>query len=84
MNSDERIKDELIATASARSATFCPSEVARALYPNSWRDKMEAVRTVADALVANGQLEVLQKGEVIREMPTAAKGPIRLRAAKTT
>ena len=58
--------------------TYCPSEVARALAPKHWRDHMDAVREVADQLVANGELAVFQKGEQIQEKATEAKGPIRL------
>ena len=57
--------------------TICPSEVVRDLYPDDWRDHMEAVRTAARELVQQGQLEITQKGEVID--PDQAKGPIRLR-----
>ena len=58
--------------------TYCPSEVARALAPEHWRDYMDTVREVADQLVANGELAVFQKGELIQEKATEAKGPIRL------
>lgn len=59
--------------------TYCPSEVARKFDPNDWRDKMDIVRKVADELVMDGKLIVMQKGQKINEMPTEAKGPIRLR-----
>lgn len=59
--------------------TYCPSEVARKLYPNNWRDKMDLVRKVANTLVESGTLITLQKGEIQSELPSKIKGPIRLR-----
>ncbi len=58
-------------------ATVCPSEVARALEPTSWRPLMEPVRAAARLLVARGDLEIVQRGKVVA--PSAVKGPIRLR-----
>lgn len=59
--------------------TYCPSEVARELFPDDWRDKMDLVRAVADELVKNGKLVVLQKGAIKTSLPSELKGPIRLR-----
>ncbi|SFB71026.1 DUF3253 domain-containing protein [Kaistella jeonii] len=42
--------------------TYCPSEVARELFPDDWREKMDLVRKVADELLIEGKLIVLQKG----------------------
>ncbi|WP_010231595.1 DUF3253 domain-containing protein [Gillisia marina] len=63
----------------ASDKTYCPSEVARELFPNEWRDKMDLVRIVADDLVKSGHLLVLQKGEIKLELPSKLVGPIRLR-----
>jgi hypothetical protein len=60
-----------------RSATICPSEVARAVAPETWRDEMEPVRRAARRMVARGELEITQRGSVVD--PSTAKGPIRLR-----
>lgn len=63
----------------APSATICPSEAARAHFGEThWRACMEQTRRAARALVDQGKIEILQKGQVID--PTTAKGPIRLRA----
>jgi hypothetical protein len=61
------------------SATICPSDAARAVYPTAtqWRAAMPAVRTLAAQLVARGALVVTQGGQVV-DIHTA-KGPIRLR-----
>lgn len=69
--------------------TFCPSEVVRALSPaelhaenvDEWRELMPRIRETIWALRANGQLEVLQKGDVLGDHVTLdnLKGPIRVR-----
>ena len=58
--------------------TYCPSEVARKLFPENWRDKMNLVREMADELVKSGMLVVLQKGEISLTPPSKLSGPIRL------
>jgi len=60
-----------------RGASICPSEVARELYGEAWREHMESVRSAARRLVAQGRLEITQRGQVVD--PSTAKGPIRLR-----
>ena len=58
--------------------TICPSDAARALAgQNDFRPLMEPVREQARAMVARGDLEITQKGEVVD--PVTARGPIRLR-----
>ena len=69
-----------IAALLARRApgrTICPSEAARALDPDEWRARMDAVRDVAFAMADRGELEVTQRGEVVDGR--TARGPIRLR-----
>lgn len=61
----------------ARGASICPSEIARALHDQSWREALEPVRAAARRLVADGKLVITQRGKVID--PSHAKGPIRLR-----
>jgi hypothetical protein len=63
--------------ARARTATLCPSEVARAQGGEDWRALMEPTREAARRLVAAGRLDILQGGRVVD--PSTAKGPIRLR-----
>lgn len=69
--------------------TFCPSEVARALTASelsdlgfdTWRDAMPAVRQLAWELRAQGECEVLQKGECVGENVELEdiRGPVRIR-----
>jgi hypothetical protein len=68
--------------------TICPSEVARAfsqdeldsLEAADWRGTMDDVRQVVWELREMGEVEVMQKGEVISiERLEDVKGPIRVR-----
>jgi len=63
----------------ARGKTICPSEAARAV-ADDWREAMERTRCAARRLVAEGKVEITQKGRVVD--PSRAKGPIRLRLAQ--
>jgi len=57
--------------------TVCPSEVARAVGGDQWRDLMEPARAAARRAVARGDAEITQGGRVVD--PSTAKGPIRVR-----
>ena len=61
----------------ARDATICPSEAARVVGGENWRELMEPSRRAARRLVAQGMVEITQKGKVVD--PSTAKGPIRIR-----
>lgn len=63
----------------AGSATICPSEAARAVGGEQWRELMEPARRAARRLVAEGEVEITQGGVVVD--PSTAKGPIRIRRA---
>lgn len=77
--SDARLEAaiESLLDARAADATICPSEAARAVGGEDWRDLMEPARAAARRLVANGRIEITQGGRVVD--PSTAKGPIRLR-----
>lgn len=72
--------------------TICPSEIARAfsvseltaLDAQSWRATMDDVRELVWELREQGQVDVLQKGEVL-DVDTLSdiKGPIRVRKVRT-
>ena len=64
-------------SARARDATICPSEAARAIGGEEWRDLMEPARRAARRMVARDELQITQGGAVVD--PSTAKGPIRLR-----
>ncbi|MFM1965775.1 MAG: hypothetical protein RL134_1500, partial [Actinomycetota bacterium] len=64
----------------SRDGTICPSEAARAVDPEGWRDLMEPARQAARRLVAAGDVEITQGGHVVD--PSTAKGPIRIRRVR--
>lgn len=64
----------------ADGATICPSEAARAVGGEDWRPLMEPARSAARRLVASGDVEVVQGGQVVD--PSTAKGPIRIRRVR--
>ena len=72
----ERTIDALLDERRA-GTTICPSEAARAVDPDGWRELMPAARAAAGRLAANGQVEVTQRGEVV-DVATA-RGPVRIR-----
>lgn len=55
--------------------TFCPSEAARRLAPDDWRDWMPQVRAAAIRLVEAGKLCCTQRGQEVN--PADARGPLR-------
>jgi hypothetical protein len=61
----------------AVTATACPSEAARQVGGDEWRDLMEPTRRAARRLVARGEIDITQGGSVVD--PSTARGPIRLR-----
>lgn len=70
---------ELLSARSAESS-ICPSDVARAAAPDNWRPLMEPVREAAHHMVADGEVQITQGGEVVD--PESARGPIRIRWAR--
>ena len=76
---DTRLEQAIDALLDDRrpGATICPSEAARAVDPEGWRELMPAARAAAGRLAAAGQVEVTQRGEVV-DVATA-RGPVRVR-----
>ncbi|MBC7429612.1 MAG: DUF3253 domain-containing protein [Bacteriovorax sp.] len=75
---DLEIEDTIIELLLVRGTdkTICPSEVVRQLYPENWRDKMDAVRRVAGNLVQENILIITHKNQ---QVDVNVKGPIRLK-----
>ncbi len=78
---DEELERAILELLAARraGASICPSEVARSRSDDEreWRALMEPVRQAARRLVARGELEITQRGQVVD--PSTARGAIRLR-----
>ncbi|RYE35842.1 MAG: DUF3253 domain-containing protein [Sphingobacteriaceae bacterium] len=66
-----------MATQRGVDKTICPSEVARNLFPENWRDQMQNIRNAAFELQVENQVQVLQKGKSVD--PETSKGPVRIR-----
>jgi hypothetical protein len=62
-------------------ASICPSDAARAVDPEGWRDLMPAARAAAGRLAAAGEVQVTQGGEVV-DVATA-RGPVRVRRPRS-
>ncbi|MEV8025362.1 DUF2256 and DUF3253 domain-containing protein [Microbacterium sp. NPDC080220] len=79
---DEKLTRTIVELLDARAAaaTICPSEAARAVGGDDWRDLMEPARRAARRLVAAGEVEITQRGQVVD--PSTAKGPIRIRKVR--
>ena len=78
-DADRKMEEAIVELLSKRAAgaTVCPSEAARAVFPDGWRERMEDARRAGRRLVAAGRIEIVQGGRVVD--PSTAKGPIRLR-----
>ncbi|MBU6280913.1 DUF3253 domain-containing protein [bacterium] len=63
------------------SATICPSEAARAVGGEAWRDLMEPAREAARRLVARGEVAIVQGGRTVD--PSSARGPVRIRLERS-
>jgi hypothetical protein len=70
----------LLLTERGADKTVCPSEVARAVDGEHWRDLMEPARAAARRAVARGDAEITQQGRVVD--PSTARGPIRIRPVR--
>lgn len=79
---DRKLEDSIRALLAARAAdaTICPSEAARAVGGEDWRDLMEPARRAARRMVDAGDVEITQRGAVVD--PSTARGPIRIRRAR--
>lgn len=79
---DRELETTILSLLQTRAATstICPSEAARTVGGEEWRELMEPARRAARRLVAQGDVEITQGGHVVD--PSTAKGPIRIRRAR--
>ena len=78
---DRRLESSIVALLDkrARTSTICPSDAARDVDAEGWRDLMEPARQAAARLVERGVVVITQGGRVV-DLATA-KGPVRIRRA---
>lgn len=76
---DKQLEASILELLAARAATstICPSDAARAVGDENWRELMEPARRAARRLVDAGEVQITQGGSVVD--PSTAKGPIRIR-----
>jgi hypothetical protein len=76
---DRGLEDAILTLLDHRAATstICPSEAAKAVGGEEWRELMPASRAAAQRLVSAGLVDVTQGGEVV-DVETA-RGPVRIR-----
>lgn len=76
----ERLSSSIRALARHRgaSSSICPSDAARAVGGDGWRDVMTQAREAARALARSGQVEITQRGNVL-DPDGEWRGPVRIR-----
>ncbi|WP_440708054.1 DUF3253 domain-containing protein [Herbiconiux sp. YIM B11900] len=76
---DARLRETIgeLLDARAPTSSICPSDAARAVGGDDWRDLMDAARAAAQHLVERGEVEITQHGEVVHL--ATVRGPIRIR-----
>ncbi|MGY6559905.1 MAG: DUF3253 domain-containing protein [Nitritalea sp.] len=66
-----------LAEKRGREGSFCPSEIARWLFPQDWRHFMDTVQEAAFELYREDVIRILQNGKPVpKDAPV--KGPIRI------
>lgn len=76
----KRLEAAMLALAAHRGhgSSTCPSDAARAIGGDQWRDLMDDARQLARELAKSGAVEVTQRGTVLDPDGTWS-GPIRIR-----
>ena len=64
-----------------RSSSICPSDAARAVGGDGWRELMDDARTAARQLARSGDVELRQRGGAV-DPDGEWSGPIRIRTTK--
>ena len=79
--SEERLREAILSLARQRgpSKSICPSDAARAVGGEGWRDLMDQARDIARELAKHGDVEITQGGDVV-DPDATWRGPIRIRA----
>ncbi len=77
-DASDPIEAAILALVEKRGAgkSICPSEAARAVYPERWRDHMRQVRQAAVHLARRGDIVILRKGKPVD--PNDFRGVYRL------
>ncbi|MHA7210847.1 DUF3253 domain-containing protein [Arthrobacter sp. MDT1-65] len=75
---EDELRAEILRIAEQRGVdkTLCPSDAARSIGGDTWRDLMPAARRIAFELAAQGRVDVTQHGDRVEP---GVRGPIRIR-----
>ena len=78
---EQRLRDTIVTMVRERgpSKSICPSDAARAVGGDDWRDLMDDARAAARDLARDGEVEITQGGDVV-DPDATWRGPIRIRA----
>jgi Protein of unknown function (DUF3253) len=78
-----RLRAATLALARHRGPTssICPSDAARAIGGDGWRELTAQSRSVAFALARDGDVEITQRGDAV-DPDRPSRGPIRIRAVQ--
>jgi nucleotide-binding universal stress UspA family protein len=79
--SEQRLRTAILDLTRERgpAKSICPSDAARAVGGDDWRDLLEQARDVARDLARTGDVEITQGGDVV-DPDATWRGPIRIRA----
>ncbi len=77
----ERLQATIRDLLARRDGSICPSEAARAVGGEQWRELMEPAREAARILARTGEVQITQKG-VVLDPDAHWRGPVRIRAAR--
>ncbi|HKJ17926.1 MAG TPA: DUF2256 and DUF3253 domain-containing protein [Xanthomonadales bacterium] len=73
---DHLLEKAIFSLLCSRSGTICPSEAARVVAPENWRDLMEPARCAGRRMAARGEVVFKQSGKTVD--PSEFKGLVRL------
>src|ERR1700738_4916056 len=75
----QRLRSSILALAKHRGpdSSICPSDAARAIGGENWRELMVDARELARELAKSGDVEITQRGNVL-DPESAWNGPIRI------
>ena len=81
--SEQRLRAAILEMSRDRgpSSSICPSDAARAVGGDDWRDLMDGARDAARELARAGEVEITQKGKAV-DPDAEWRGPIRIRITK--
>lgn len=79
MNQDLRVAILSLARERGPAKSICPSDAARAVGGQQWRELMDEAREEARALARRGEVEISQRGTVL-DPDAQWRGPVRIRA----